>query len=159
VQQLQQLVQQLTPDNSGLTSQQIATDQAAVDVAVEQIQQAVSDLSQPVVPPTIIQQQQQNVNNTQNQVDNLQQQLNNANNPPVGQGSEQNQNPGQTPPSGTSPDAATNPASPDNSGSSSSDNPLYVPPTINLPGTRYIPQEPVQDPTKPKLIEGANPGL
>lgn len=138
VKDLQQLAQQLTPGNSGLTPQQIAADQATIDVAVQQIQQVILDLSQTVVPPAIIQQQQQVVDSTQNQVNNLQQQLIDANNPP---------------------DASSNQASPGNVGSGSGGTPPYVPPTINLPGTRYVPPVSVQDPTKPKLIEGANPGL
>ncbi len=148
IQDLKKIVDQLTPDASGLTPAEITAEKAAVADAIADIQQAVSDLGQTVVPPAVVQQQQQDATNAQNTVNNLEQELNAANNP---SGNTQgNTNQDSTAPS---PDTTTSPGDTTHTNS----NPLVETPSApNYPGTRYIPPAPVQDPDKPKLIEGAN---
>jgi hypothetical protein len=146
IQDLKKIVDQLTPGTSGLTPAEIAAEKAAVEDAIEDIQQAVSDLGQPVVPPNVVQDQQQDVNNAQNNVNNLQQDLNDANNP-------NNQGNNTQDPTIPSPDNTTSPGDTTSPNSHSSGGEPAEP---NYPGTRYEPPAPVQDPSKPKLIEGAN---
>src|SRR3989344_1621052 len=145
VQELQQLVQQLTPDNSGLTPTEI----------VAEIEQAILDLSQTTVPPAVVNQQQEDLNDAQNQVNELEQELEDVTNPPDTQVS--NQNPIIPPISGQgneipSSDSGTLPTDSNQTPSSQTS-------SQNLPGTPYIPPVPYIDPSKPKLIEGANTEL
>jgi hypothetical protein len=143
---LKKIVDQLTPDNSGLTPAEIAADKNDVNNAINEVQQAVTDLGQNTVPPEVVQQQQQDANNAQNNVNNLQQDLNNANNP------NNNTNQGD----GNSNQTAPEPGQTTSPGESSSNPPADQPGEPTYPGTRYVPPPSAQDPDKPHLIEGAN---
>lgn len=136
---LKKLVDQLTPDNSGLTPAEIVADKSDIAGVIQAVQQAVSDLGQTTVPPAVVQQQQQDTTTAQNNVNNLQQDLNNVN----------NSNPLPPPTTGD-----TTP--PPDTTSSSNPIPPTTPSEPNYPGTRYAPPPPAQDPDKPHLIEGAN---
>jgi hypothetical protein len=151
IDELKKLVDQLTPDNSGLTPAEIAADQNQVNIIIEDVNQAISDINQPSVPPSIVQQQQQEVKDTQSKVDDLQQTLTTINNPST---------PSDTG-SGTTPDTSSTPQpqTTDTSGGNSSPNqPAPSEPSAPIPGTRYVPPLPAVDPNKPKLIEGTNVG-
>src|SRR3989338_406234 len=155
VQELQQLVQQLTPDNSGLTPTEIVAEVEGINEIVAEREQAILDLSQTTVPPAVVNQQQEVLNDAQNQVNELEQELEDVTNPPDTQVS--NQNPIIPPISGQGneipiSDSGTLPTDSNQTPSSQTS-------SQNLPGTPYIPPVPYIDPSKPKLIEGANTEL
>ena len=148
IQDLKKLVEQLTPENSGLSPSDISADQSAVDQAIKDANQAVSDLAQTSVPPSVVQQQQDDTSAANQHVADLQHDLQEANNP-SGQSS--------TPSSDDGTGNTDTSVVPDNTSSPNSSDPNYQPPSSpNYPGTRYVPPESAQDPDKPKLIEGAN---
>jgi hypothetical protein len=125
-----------------------SADQSAVDQAIKDANQAVSDLAQTSVPPSVVQQQQDDTSAANQHVADLQHDLQEANNP-SGQSS--------TPSSDDGTGNTDTSVVPDNTSSPNSSDPNYQPPSSpNYPGTRYVPPESAQDPDKPKLIEGAN---
>lgn len=148
IQDLKKLVEQLTPENSGLSPSDISADQSAVDQAIKDANQAVSDLAQTSVPPSVVQQQQNDTSAANQHVADLQHDLQEASSP-SGQSS--------TPSSDDGTGNTDTSVVPDNTSSPNSSDPNYQPPSSpNYPGTRYVPPESAQDPDKPKLIEGAN---
>lgn len=153
IDELKKLVDQLTPDNSGLTPDQIAADQNQVNSIINETNQALSDINQPSVPPSIVQQQQQDVKDTQSKVDDLQQTLTTINDSstPSDTGS------GTTPDTSSTPQPQTTDTS-GGGGSNSNNPPAPSEPSAPIPGTRYVPPLPAVDPNKPKLIEGTNVG-
>mgnify|MGYP000904673521 CR=1 FL=1 len=148
IKELQELVTTLTPENSGLTPQEIADDKAAVAAAIKEADQAIAALGSPSVPPAVVQQQQDVVADAQHQVENLQQQLDQINNPSSSGTGETS-----SPTTGGNTDTQQDTTPPTNPSSPSSP---HVDPEPQQPGTRYVPPPVVDDPNKPHLIEGAN---
>lgn len=151
IEALGELVDQLTPENSGLTGAQIDTIQDQIDTLVEETTQAVSDISQPTVPPHIVTEQKEEVQNAADTVNDIEEVLEDI-----------VESPGSvTPPSGSitpTPEVITAPPG-TSSGGSGTGSTFIGTPSTPVPGTRYVPPLAPVDPSKPKLIEGTNVDL
>lgn len=155
---LQNIVASLTPENSGLTAEEIIAYRNTVAETINDINQALSNISQTTVPPVVVQEQQQIVQQAQQQVSNIEDELIQITTPfapvidPLAPDNSNGNNP-NNPPVNNAPPADPSAAAADPVIQNPSSGPS------GPPGSRFIPPLPVQDPSKPKLIEGANPTI